>query len=72
MAKKSPKKSAKQFLMEVATDPEKLGNFILDPEDAMNAAKVPKKEQAHIKNAIAHYVHERLVKPQDAAYFIVG
>jgi hypothetical protein len=71
VAKKRPKKSAKQFLTEVATDAEKLGNFILDPEGAMDAAKIAKKEQAHIKSAIAHYVHERLVKPQDAAYFIV-
>lgn len=71
MAKKRPKKSAKQYLMEVATDPEKLGKFILDPEGAMTTAKIPKKEQDHIKKAIAHYVHERLVKPQDAAYFIV-
>lgn len=70
MAKKSQKKTPKQFMTEVATDPEKLGKFILDPEGAMDEAKITKKERTQIKNAIAHYVHEKLVKPPDA-YFVI-
>jgi hypothetical protein len=57
-------------MTEIATDPEKLGMFILDPEGAMDAAKIAKKERTHIKNAIAHYVHEKLVKPPEA-YFVI-
>jgi hypothetical protein len=67
MAKMSPKR----FLAELATDAEKLGRFILDPEGVMNAAKINKKDRLHIKNAIAHYVHERLVKPPPEAYYVI-
>lgn len=70
MAKKQAKKSPKDFLKEVATDPEQLGKFILDPEGAMDEAKIGKKERAHVKSAIAHYVHEKLVKPPDAFFII--
>jgi hypothetical protein len=70
VAKKSRKKSPKEFMTEVATDPEKLGKFILDPEAAMDEAKITKKERIHIKNALAHYVHEKLVKPPQA-YFVI-
>ena len=69
MAKKSAKKSPKQFVTELATDPEKLGSFILDPEGALNQAKIDKKHRAPIKNGVAHLVHEKLVKPPQA-YFV--
>jgi hypothetical protein len=70
VARKTAKKTPQQFMAEIATDAEKLGQFILDPEAAMDAAKITKKERTHIKNAIAHYVHEKLVKPADA-YFVI-
>ena len=57
-------------MKEIATDPEKLGKFILDPEGAMDEAKIGKKERMQIKNAIAHHVHEKLVKPPQAFFVI--
>jgi hypothetical protein len=68
MAKKKPKKSPKQFLTDLAADPAKLGKFILDPEGAMDEAKIAKKDRPHIKNSVAHMVHHKLVKPPDAYY----
>jgi hypothetical protein len=70
VAKKSAKKSPQQFMTELATDPEKLGKFILDPEGAMDEAKINKTDRTQIKNAIAHFVHEKLVKPPEAYYVI--
>ena len=64
------RKSSQQFLTEIATDPEKLGKFILDPEGAMNEAKIGKQDRGHVKNAIAHFVHEKLVKPPDAFFIL--
>jgi hypothetical protein len=70
VAKKQAKKSPKQFLTELAADPEKLGKFILDPEAAMKAASIAKEHRAHIKNGVAHLVHERLIRPPEAYYVI--
>jgi hypothetical protein len=70
VAKKKVKKSPQQFLTELATDPEKLGKFILDPEGAMKAASVAKEHRAHIKHGVAHLVHEKLIKPPEAYYVI--
>lgn len=63
---KAGKKTAKQFLAEIATDPEKLGRFILNPERVMNEAKIPKKDRVHIKNAIATVVHKKLARTPEA------
>jgi hypothetical protein len=60
------KKAYKKFLAELASDPEKLGKFILDPEAVMNQAKISKKDRTMIKNAVAHFIHEKLVKPPEA------
>jgi hypothetical protein len=68
--KKSAKRTPKQFVTDIATDPAKLGKFILDPEGAMDDAKITKKDRVHVKNAIAHLVHEKLVKPPEA-YFVI-
>jgi hypothetical protein len=73
VAKKSAKKSPRQFLTEMATDPEKLGKFILDPEVAMDEAKIAKKDRDQIRNAIAYHVHQKLAKPPQAhsAFFVI-
>jgi hypothetical protein len=63
MAKAS---SIKKFLTELATDPEKLGQFILDPDRVLRAAKIDKKHWLHIKNAVAHDVHQKLVATPDS------
>ena len=60
------KKTPKSFLAEIASDPEKLGRFILDPEGTMNAAKIEKKHRIHIKNAIAHQVNLALASTPEA------
>jgi hypothetical protein len=71
VAKKSTKKTPQQFLTDLAADPEKLGKFILDPEGAMDEAKIAKKDRNQIKSAVAHFVHEKLVKPGEAdAYWV--
>jgi hypothetical protein len=62
MAKKTPKK----FLAELASDAEKLGRFILDPEGVMKEDKFGKQDQEKIRNAVAHYVHGKMYKPPDA------
>ena len=70
VAKKSAKKTPKEFLKELATDPVKLGKFILDPEGAMNEAKITaEKDRTHVKNSIAHFASEKLVKPD--AYTVI-
>ncbi len=69
MAKKKTtrkKFDPKKFLAELATNPEKLGKFILDPEGVMNAEKVPKEHRMHIKNALAHEIHRRLTSDPEA------
>jgi hypothetical protein len=67
---KKKAKSVKHFLSELATDPEKLGKFILDPEGAMEAANIAKAHHAHIKHGVAHLVHENLIKPPEPYYVI--
>ena len=69
--KKAPKKKTpKQFLTEIASDPKKLANFIVNPEAAMNAAKIEPKHRPHIKQAIAHEVYKRLTIPEAYAVFL--
>jgi hypothetical protein len=70
VARKKAKKSPQTFLRELATDPKKLGKFILDPEGAMQAANVSEEHRAHIKNGVAHLVHQKLIKPPEAYYVI--
>ena len=60
MAKKLPKKSPKQFAAEVATNPEKLGKFILDPESVFAGEKFSKAERAQIKEALSHFTAKKL------------
>ncbi len=66
-AKKSPKK----FLTELATDPEKLGRFILDPDGMMKAEGIDVKHHAHIKNAVAHDVAKRLTTTPEAYVILI-
>jgi hypothetical protein len=68
VAKKKAKKTPQQFLTDLATDPEKLGNFILDPEGSMDDAGIGKKDRAHVKSGVAHFVNQKLVKPPDAFF----
>ena len=65
MAKKK-KKSHKKFLTELATDPEKLGKFIQDPDGMLAAEGIDEKHRLHVKNAVAHDVHKRLTSTPDA------
>jgi hypothetical protein len=62
MAKKSPE----EFLADLAADPKKLGEFINDPEGAMDKAGIAKKHRPHIKNAIAYGVHRQLASSPEA------
>jgi hypothetical protein len=70
VAKKPAKKTPQQFLRELATDPKKLGRFIIDPEGAMKAANIAEEHRGHIKHGVAHLVHEKLIKPP-AAYYVI-
>jgi hypothetical protein len=54
------KKTPKAFLTELAKDPQKLAEFIRDPEGAMKNAGIKSKDHVHIKNAIAKHVHDKL------------
>ncbi len=60
MAKKQQKKTPKQFAAEVATNPEKLGNFILDPEGVFAGEKFTKAERDQIKQALSHFTTKKL------------
>jgi hypothetical protein len=61
----------KKFLADIASDPEKLGRFILDPEGVLNEAKIEKKHHIHIKNAIAQHVHQALASTPEAYTVII-
>jgi hypothetical protein len=50
-----------EYLARLATDPAKLGRFILDPEGEMNHDKIPKKNRADIQNALAIEIARKLV-----------
>jgi hypothetical protein len=59
--------SVKNFLTKLATDPETLGKFMLNPERTMQEAKIDKKHWVHIKNSVAHYYHRKLATPEEYA-----
>jgi hypothetical protein len=50
----------REFLKSLATDPAKLGRFIISPEKVMNADKIPKEHRAEIKNVLALEIARRL------------
>jgi hypothetical protein len=54
-------------LTELATNAEKLGNFMLNPERTMQQAKIDKKHWTHIKNAVAQHYHKKLATPEEYA-----
>jgi hypothetical protein len=58
--------SVKKFLTELATNPEKLGKFMMNPERTMREAKIDKKHWAQIKNSVAQHYHKKLVSTPDA------
>lgn len=64
MAKK--KKTPKQFLTELAGDPEKLGKFIQDPDGVLKEEGIEEKHHIHIKNSVAHDVFKKLTDTPDA------
>lgn len=43
----------KDFLAELATTPEKLGQFIHDPDDTMKNAELSEEDQAALKSGFA-------------------
>ena len=66
------KKTPNQFLAQVGTDPELLGNFIMDPDGTMDQAGVPAKDRAHIRCAVAQAVlKNRAETPQSFICIIV-
>lgn len=65
------KKTPKKFLTELATDPEKLGKFIQDPDGMMAAEGIDEKHRAHVKNAIAHDVVKKLTSTPDAYAILI-
>jgi hypothetical protein len=59
-------KSVKQFLRDLATDAEKLGKFIKNPEKLMNQAGIDKKHRIHIRNSVALEVCKKLARTAEA------
>ncbi len=61
MAKRSKKKMGpKEFLKSLGANPEKLGKFLKNPTQVMNADNVDKKHHLHIKNKVASEVQKKL------------
>ena len=61
----------KKFLTELATNPEKLGRFIKNPEKVMRDDGIAKQHMADIKNAVAHCVHKKLTSPPNALTAVI-
>jgi hypothetical protein len=58
---KKPGDVVTKFLADLSKDPEKLGNFILNPKKFMEEMKIPKKHQSRIWRAVTLNVMKHLV-----------
>src|ERR1700732_5348768 len=56
-----PPDEFRAFLVALATDPAKLGNFIKDPDGSMGAAGIDAVDQAILKSGQAWIIHARLL-----------
>jgi hypothetical protein len=50
----------REFLSELATDPTRLGEFILDPDAAMSAAELSEADKAALRSGFANLIAARL------------
>jgi chaperonin cofactor prefoldin len=56
----APAQALKEFLSELATDSQKLGQFLHEPEAIMSAAKLSEAEKAAVKSSVPTMVSARL------------
>lgn len=67
------KTSLKDFLSELAINPEKLGSFIHNPEESMKSAQLDEEDQDALKSGFAGMIYARLAGvPTEEAFGTKG
>jgi hypothetical protein len=65
------KQAPDQFLAQLGSDPELLGNFIMDPDGTMDQYNVPAKARADVRSAVAQAVVKNLSQAPDSYICII-